>query len=212
LAGWKCARPVPGRILPGGSEAVLNFIATSIPGVYVVEPQRHQDDRGFFARTWCAREFAEHGLDPGLTQCSVSFNRKRGTLRGMHYQAPPHAEAKLVRCTRGRLFDVAADLRPDSSTFAKWVGVELSPENGRGLYIPKGLAHGFLTLADETEVAYFISAEFSPNHARGVRFDDPFLSIEWPAPIEVIAPRDREFPDVSPQRLEELRGLRAGSS
>jgi dTDP-4-dehydrorhamnose 3,5-epimerase len=195
------------RTVPARKRGPLNFVATSIPGVYVLEPQRHQDDRGFFARTWCPRELSEHGLDPGLAQCSVSFNRSRGTLRGMHYQAPPFAEAKIVRCTRGRLFDVAVDLRPGSNTFRRWIGAELTPENGRGLYIPEGFAHGFLTLADATEVAYYISVEYSPGHARGVRFDDPLLSIEWPAPIEVIAPRDREYPDLSAERLEELRGL-----
>ena len=184
----------------------LGFVATSLPGLFVIEQQRHEDERGFFARTWCSRELAEHGLDPRLAQCSVSFNRRRGTLRGMHYQAPPHAEVKIVRCARGRLFDVAVDLRPDSSTFRKWIGAELSPENGRGLYIPEGFAHGFLTLADETEVEYAISVEYSPAHARGVRFDDPLLAIDWPAPIEVIAARDREYPDLTAERLEELRG------
>ena len=173
----------------------------------MVEQERHADERGFFARTWCVREFTEHGLDPALAQCSVSFNRRRGTLRGLHYQAPPSAEVKLVRCTRGALFDVALDLRPDSPTFRAWVGVELTEADGRALYIPRGFAHGFLTLAEKTEVAYQISTPYAPEAARGIRWNDPFHRIEWPGPVEVIAPRDHGYPDVSVDRLQELRGL-----
>lgn len=187
----------------------MRFVETDVPGAWILEQERHADDRGFFARTWCARELAEHGLDPRLSQCSVSFNHRRGTLRGLHYQAPPRAEAKVVRCTRGALFDVAVDLRPDSPAFRRWVGVELTPENGRALYVPKGFGHGFLTLADSTEVAYEISEAYSPEHARGVRFDDPLLGIAWPGRVEVIAPRDRDYPDVAAGRLEELKGLLA---
>jgi dTDP-4-dehydrorhamnose 3,5-epimerase len=185
----------------------LNFLATDLPGIWLVEPVRHVDDRGHFARTWCTREFAQHGLDPRVVQCSTSYNVRRGTLRGMHYQAPPSAELKLVRCTRGAIFDVAADLRPDSSTFRRWVGFELTPENGRALYIPPGFAHGFLTLADSSEVAYQMSDFFEPGSARGLRWNDPILGIAWPAEPEVIAPRDRDYPDASPSALEELRGL-----
>jgi len=173
----------------------------------VVEQERHADERGFFARTWCAREFTEHGLDPALAQCSVSFNRRRGTLRGLHYQAPPSAEVKLVRCTRGALFDVALDLRPDSPTFRAWVGVELTEADGRALYIPREFAHGFLTLAEKTEVAYQISTPYAPEAARGIRWNDPFHRIEWPGLVEVIAPRDRDYPDLGIDRLQELRGL-----
>ena len=173
----------------------------------MIEPERHGDERGYFARTWCAREFADHGLEAGLAQCSLSFNHRRGTLRGLHYQAPPFAEVKLVRCTRGALFDVGVDVRPDSATFRKWVGVELTPENGRALYIPRGFAHGFLTLADATEVAYQISAEYSPAHGRGIRWNDPLLGIAWPGAVEMIAARDRDYADVDVERLEELRGL-----
>jgi dTDP-4-dehydrorhamnose 3,5-epimerase len=185
----------------------VRFIPTDVPGAFLLEQERHVDERGFFARTWCARELAEHGLEPRLSQCSVSFNHRKGTLRGLHYQAPPRAEVKVVRCTRGAIFDVAADLRPDSPGFRRWIGVELTPENGRALYIPRGFAHGFLTLADATEVAYDISEEYSPAHARGVRFDDAFLRVAWPAAVQVIAPRDRDYPDVAAERLEELRGL-----
>lgn len=187
----------------------MRFVPTDLPGAWLLEQERHADLRGYFARTWCARELAEHGLETRLSQCSVSFNHRRGTLRGLHYQAPPRAEVKIVRCTRGALFDVAVDLRPDSPGFRRWVGVELTPENGRALYIPAGFGHGFLTLADATEVLYEISEEYSPAHARGVRYDDPLLGIAWPAPVEVIAPRDRDYQDVTVDQLEELRGLGA---
>ncbi len=185
----------------------MRFVATALAGVYIVEQERHADERGFFARTWCAEEFAAHGLESRLAQCSVSFNHRRGTLRGLHYQAPPSAEVKLVRCTRGALYDVALDLRPGSPGFRRWLGVELSEANGRALYIPRGFAHGFLTLADATEVAYQMSTAYAPEAARGVRWDDPFFAISWPGPVEVIAPRDRDYPAVDPDRLQELRDL-----
>jgi dTDP-4-dehydrorhamnose 3,5-epimerase len=185
----------------------LRFLPTALPGTWLLEPERHADQRGHFARTWSARELVDHGLDGQLAQCSVSFNHQRGTLRGMHYQAPPFAEAKLVRCIRGALLDVALDLRPDSPCFGKHLAVELTPENGRALYIPKGFAHGFYTLADATEVEYFISAEHRPEAARGVRFDDPLFGIRWPGPVEVIAPRDRDYPDAHLEQFQELRGL-----
>jgi dTDP-4-dehydrorhamnose 3,5-epimerase len=185
----------------------VRFVPTTLGGAYVIEQERRADERGFFARTWCAQEFAAHGLEPGLAQCSVSFNHRRGTLRGMHYQAPPFAEVKLLRCTRGAVFDVAVDLRPDSPTFRKWVGVELTADDGRALYVPRGFAHGFYSLVDSTEVAYQISTEYRPDAARGVRWNDPLLGVAWPGPVEVIAPRDRDYPDVLLDRLEELRGL-----
>lgn len=173
----------------------MRFEATKIPGVVVVEPDRVEDERGFFARVWCRRDFAEHGLRPELAQCSISWNRRSGTLRGMHFQAAPHAEAKLVRVTRGAVFDVAVDLRPDSPTFRRWFGCELSESNRRMLYVPEGLAHGFLTLAEGTEVFYQISEFHHPEAARGVRFDDPAFAIEWPARPVVISERDRSYPD-----------------
>ncbi len=172
----------------------MYFEETRIPGVVLVRPERFEDARGHFARTWDGEVFARHGLNPAVAQCSVSFNRKRGTLRGMHYQAAPHEEAKLVRCTRGAVFDVAVDLRPDSPTRHRWVGAELTAENGVALYVPEGCAHGFLTLADDTEVFYMISAPYVPEAGRGVRYDDPAFGIEWPAPVHVIHDRDAGYP------------------
>jgi dTDP-4-dehydrorhamnose 3,5-epimerase len=185
----------------------VRFVPTILEGAFVVEQERHSDDRGFFARTWCAKTFARHGLEPALAQCSVSYNRRRGTLRGLHYQAPPSAEVKLVRCTRGALYDVMVDLRPDSPSFRRWVGVELTERDGRALYVPRGFAHGFYALADDTEVSYQISTPFDPEAARGVRWDDPFHGVAWPGPVAVIAPRDRDYPDLDAARLQELRGL-----
>ena len=174
----------------------MKFTLTKIAGVWLVEMERHADERGWFARTWCVEEFTRHGLNPRLAQCSASFNRRRGTLRGMHYQAAPHEEAKLVRCVRGAMFDVALDLRPGSATFKQWVGVELSPDNGRALYVPEGCAHGFQTLADDTEVLYQISAPWHPDSARGVRWNDPAFGIEWYSPKDAILnERDKSYPD-----------------
>lgn len=185
----------------------MHFLPTSLPGAFVIEPERSADARGFFARTWCAQEFRDHGLEPALAQCSVSFNARKGTLRGLHFQVPPHTEVKLVRCTRGALFDVAVDLRPDSPTFRQWVGVELTENDGRALYVPRGFAHGFLSLADGSEASYQISAPHVPEAARGVRWDDPFLGVEWPGPVAVMADRDRHYPDVDVAGLQALRGL-----
>jgi dTDP-4-dehydrorhamnose 3,5-epimerase len=185
----------------------VRFLPTSLAGVVLIEPERHHDERGFFARSWCAEEMAAQGLEGELAQCSVSFNYRRGTLRGLHYQAPPFAEVKLVRCTRGAVYDVAVDLRPDSPTFRGWVGVELTEDDGRALYIPRGFAHGFYALADASEVAYQISAPYRPEAARGVRWNDPFHAARWPGPVAVIAPRDRDYPDLDASRLQELRGL-----
>ena len=173
----------------------MRFAPTPLPGAFLIGLEERRDDRGFFARSFCAREFAEHGLDPRLVQISVSFNHRRGTVRGMHYQAEPFAETKIVRCLRGAMFDVAVDLRPESPTFRRWAGFELTPDNGRALYIPHGCAHGFQTLADDTEVQYFISREYSPDHGRGVRWDDPAFAIDWPEPMTVINERDRTYPD-----------------
>jgi dTDP-4-dehydrorhamnose 3,5-epimerase len=171
------------------------FHETDLAGVVIVEMQLLCDERGFFARSWCEREFREHGLNSELVQCSISFNKERGTLRGVHYQAAPNPEAKLVRCTRGSLYDVALDLRPDSSTYLKWTAAELSAENHRALYIPEGCAHGFLTLEDQTEVLYQMSEFYYPEAARGVRWNDPAFGIEWPGKVEVISERDRIYPD-----------------
>jgi dTDP-4-dehydrorhamnose 3,5-epimerase len=174
------------------------FEATPLPGAFVIEPERKHDERGYFARTFCAREFAEHGLNPAVAQCSVSFTPRRGTLRGLHYQRPPHAEAKLVRCVRGAVFDAIVDLRPESPTFRRHFGARLDADSGRALYVPEGFAHGFLTLTDDCEIAYQMSAAYSAPHAAGVRWDDPAFGIEWPEPVRVISERDRAYPDFRP--------------
>jgi dTDP-4-dehydrorhamnose 3,5-epimerase len=160
-----------------------------------MEPDRHADVRGYFARTFCEKDFVDHGLEPRISQCSVSFNRRKGTLRGMHYQAAPFEEVKVVRCNRGAIYDVIIDLRPASPAFKKWFGVRLDEQNGHMLYIPKGFAHGFQTLGDDTEVFYQMSQVFSPQHARGVRWNDPAFSIEWPEDERIILDRDRNYPD-----------------
>jgi dTDP-4-dehydrorhamnose 3,5-epimerase len=177
----------------------MKITETKLEGAFLIEPERIEDERGFFARTWSQKEFAERGLDPGLVECSTSFNRTAGTLRGMHYQAAPHAEVKLVRCTAGAVFDCIVDLRRSSPTFKHWVAVELTAENRLALYIPKGMAHGFLTREDGSEILYQISAPHVAASARGVRWDDPAFAIEWPGPIQVMSERDRNFPDFNPQ-------------
>lgn len=174
----------------------MTFQETRLPGVFEIGLAMNSDERGFFARSWCQKEFEEHGLNPKLVQCNVSFNERKGTMRGLHYQAAPHAEAKLVRCTMGAIYDVVVDLRPQSPAFKEWIGVTLSAENRQMLYIPEGCAHGFLTLEDNTEVFYQMSEFYHPESARGVRWDDPAFKIEWPAPVEVISERDRTYPDV----------------
>jgi dTDP-4-dehydrorhamnose 3,5-epimerase len=171
------------------------FTATDVEGVWVIEPECHEDERGFFARIWDAAEFEERGLSAALAQCSLSFNHRRGTLRGLHYQEAPHAEVKLVRCTSGAIFDVAVDLRRDSRSFRRWFGVDLSAENRSALYVPEGCAHGFLTLTDDAEVTYQISTPYAPSAGRGVRFDDPAFGIEWPGDVVVVNERDRSYDD-----------------
>jgi len=171
------------------------FLHTELAGAMIVELETQVDQRGFFARSWCAREFEAQGLNPKIVQCSVSYNEKRGTLRGMHYQAEPHPEAKLVRCTRGAIHDVIIDLRPDSETYTRWLGVDLTESNHRMLYVPEGFAHGFQTLSDGTEVFYQMSAFYEPDCARGVRWNDPHFAIQWPLTDPIISPRDQKFPD-----------------
>lgn len=171
------------------------FHSTKLPGVFEIHLEPKADERGFFARSWCQKEFESNGLNPRLVQCNVSFNTHKGTLRGMHYQAAPYAEAKLVRCTRGAVYDVALDLRPHSPTFKHWVAAVLSAANRRMLYIPEGCAHGFLTLEDETEVFYQMSKFYNAESGRGVRWNDPAFQIAWPGDVEVISERDRTYPD-----------------
>jgi dTDP-4-dehydrorhamnose 3,5-epimerase len=173
------------------------FLETKLPGVRVIEPERCEDERGFFARTYCQKEFAAQGVPTELAQCNLSFNRKRGTLRGMHFQTPPREEAKLVRCTMGALYDVVLDLRPDSPTYTQWISVELTAENRRMLFIPKGCAHGFQTLEDNTEVFYQMSAFYAPSCAAGIRWNDPVFQIDWPLPNPILSARDAGFPDFS---------------
>lgn len=173
----------------------MKFTETPLAGAYVIELEPHGDERGYFARTWCRAEFETRGLNPRLEQCSTSFNRRRGTLRGLHYQAAPYEEAKLVRCARGSLYDLIVDLRPRSESFKKWFAVELSAKNLRMLYIPEGFAHGFQTLEDETEVLYQISQVYQPEYARGVRWDDPLFDFRWPIAERVMSERDQSFPD-----------------
>jgi dTDP-4-dehydrorhamnose 3,5-epimerase len=178
----------------GLERKAMIFVETELAGAYLVELEKREDERGFFARLWCEREFATHGLTSRLAQVSLSFNRRRGTLRGMHYQAAPYEESKMVHCVRGAIYDVIIDLRVGSHTHAKWFGVELSADNRRGVFVPAGFAHGFLTLTDDAEVLYHISHPYVAAAARGVRFDDPAFGIRWPIAIEVIAERDRNWP------------------
>lgn len=173
----------------------LKFTPTPLQGVFVIEIESLEDERGFFARTWDKEEFKKQGLNSELIQCSISFNKKKGTLRGMHFQAKPYEEDKVVTCTRGGIFDVVVDLRPQSATFKKWFGLELSESNRKQLYIPAGTAHGFQTLTDMAEVHYQISQMFQKDHAGGVRWNDPAFGIHWPMAVSVISERDKNFPD-----------------
>lgn len=157
----------------------MKFIETGLKGAYMIETEPISDNRGFFARSWCEQEFRDYGLNPNLVQCNISFNTKKGTLRGMHYQIKPHEEAKLVRCTQGSIYDVIIDIRSESNTFKQWFGVELTAKNHKMLYIPEGFAHGFQTLEDDTEVFYQMSNFYHPECARGIRFDDPSFGIKW---------------------------------
>ena len=175
----------------------MKFTETELAGAWFVDVEPHSDERGFFARTWCRREFEEHGIDSDFVQASVSYNRVTGTLRGMHFQRAPFDETKLVRCVSGAIYDVIVDLRRDGATFGRWLGVELSAANRRALLVPKGFAHGFVTLADNSEVFYQISAFYTPGHAGGLRYDDPALGIDWPVPVRVINDKDRSWPDFS---------------
>jgi dTDP-4-dehydrorhamnose 3,5-epimerase len=174
---------------------ILVFSETALKGAFVIEPERHEDFRGFFARTFCRREFADRGLAPDVEQSSISFNPRKGTLRGMHYQEAPCEEVKVVRCTMGRIYDVIIDLRPESPTYRKHFAVELSAENRKMIYIPRGFAHGFQTLEDNAEVLYQMSDSYAPEHARGVRWNDPAFGIAWPPAERIIHERDQSYPD-----------------
>ena len=184
----------------------MKFHPARLPGAWLIEIDRLEDERGFFARSFCQREFQEHGLDPTVAQCNISQNRLKGTLRGMHFQLPPFAEAKLVRCTRGAIYDAIIDLRPASPAFLGWQAFELSAADYRMLYVPKGFAHGFLTLQDDSEVFYQMSEFYDPQAGRGVRWDDPLFGIEWPAPVRCISPKDAAYPDSTREDFAALRG------
>ncbi len=172
----------------------MRFTLTPLADALLVDPERHEDERGYFARSFCADEFWAQGLPTVFHQHNVSYNRLRGTIRGMHFQMAPHEEPKVVRCTRGAVHDAIIDLRRDSSTFKQWFGVGLTERNGRALYVPPGVAHGFQTLLDDTEVLYLMGARYAPDCARGVRWDDPAFGIRWPLEVTVISERDRDFP------------------
>jgi dTDP-4-dehydrorhamnose 3,5-epimerase len=183
----------------------MKFIETDLADAFLIEVEPSQDERGFFARSFCRREFEAHGLDPALVQCNISYNRRSGTLRGMHFQRPPFEETKVVRCTSGAIFDVIVDLRPDSRTFMRHVAVELTAENRRQLYVPKGFAHGFQTLTDDSEVFYQMSDFYVAEATAGLRWNDPLLNIRWPREVTVISPRDAAYADF--QGIEDHRRL-----
>jgi dTDP-4-dehydrorhamnose 3,5-epimerase len=172
----------------------MHFRETALLGAYIIELDKRVDDRGFFARTWCQKEFAAHGLMTSFVQCNLSANAEAGTLRGLHYQKSPHQEAKLVQCVRGAIYDVIVDLRADSPTFRQWIAVELRPDLGRMLYVPEDFAHAYQTLEPDSEVSYMVSAFYEPSAGAGLRYDDPALSITWPRPVTRVSTQDRTWP------------------
>ena len=174
------------------------FRETTLKGAFVIEMEKFEDKRGFFARAWCQKEVEANGLISRVAETNISFSKRRGTLRGMHYQVAPYEQVKLVRCTRGIIYDVIIDMRPNSPTFRKWTGVELTAENYIMFYVPEHFAHGFQTLEDDTEVTYQVSQFYSPESERGVRYDDPVFQVEWPLPVEVISEKDIAWPYCSP--------------
>ena len=176
----------------------MKFVPTPLGGAYVIELEPSFDERGFFARSWSAEEFKDRGLAARMAQCSISFNTRKGTLRGMHYQSEPHAEAKVVRCSAGAMYDVLVDLRRGSPTYCRWFGVELSADNRKLLYVPEGIGHGFQTLTDNTEIFYQISQDYRSDASRGVRWSDPAFAIDWPIANPILSERDRSFPDYTP--------------
>ncbi len=177
----------------------MKFHETKLQGAWVIELEKFEDSRGFFARAWCQKEFEDHGLVSRVVQANDSFNRKAGTLRGMHYQTAPYEETKLVRCTSGALYDVIVDLRPDSPTYKRWFGVELTARNYKMLYVPANFAHGFITLEDNTEAIYFVSEFYTPGAEKGLRWNDPAFNIEWPRAADVISDKDAAWPDFTGQ-------------
>ncbi|MGE0405785.1 MAG: dTDP-4-dehydrorhamnose 3,5-epimerase [Candidatus Korobacteraceae bacterium] len=177
------------------------FTETKLKKSFIIEPERRSDERGFFARVWCTREFQEHGLTPRAVQSNMSYNYGRGTLRGMHFQREPHGEAKLIRCVRGAIYDVILDLRPESPTYTQWIGVELTQDNRKLLYVPEGFGHGFITLTDDTEVFYHVSEFYHPESEGGIRWNDPAFQVEWPLEPRIISEKDRSWPDFKVRQL-----------
>jgi len=173
----------------------MKFTSTKLKGAYIIDVEKREDERGFFARTFCANEFTRYDLETKFVQANMSFNYKKGTLRGMHFQKSPYEEDKLVRCTKGSLFDVIIDLRTESPTFKQWVGVELTEENRRALFVPKGFAHGFITLEDNTEINYLVTQFYTPEADSGVRFNDPAFNIQWPTEVTSVSEKDKNHPD-----------------
>lgn len=170
------------------------FTEIELAGAYIIDIEQIADERGFFARSWCRQEFLKMELETRMEQCNISYNRKKGTLRGMHYQVFPHQETKLVRCTRGHIYDVIVDLRQDSATYKKWFGVDLTAMNRRMLYVPEGFAHGYQTLEDDTEIFYQVSASYFPQSEKGIRWDDPAVGIQWPLSCPIVSPKDNCWP------------------
>jgi dTDP-4-dehydrorhamnose 3,5-epimerase len=181
----------------------MRFLKTKIQGVWLIEPDFHKDVRGHFFRAWCSQEFSDHGIDFVPVQANLGFSKQVGTVRGMHFQAEPAAEAKLVRCTRGTIFDVALDLRPNSPTFREWFGLELKAEDGRMLYLPEGCAHGYQTIEDQTEMYYMTSQHYTPTAVRGVRFNDPMVTIDWPLDVTSVSEQDQAWPLLGYNRLND---------
>jgi len=173
----------------------VQFTETKLKGAFIIEIEKLEDDRGFFARSWCRKEFESHGLTAGVVQANVSYNHQKGTLRGMHYQIEPYQECKLIRCTRGAVYDVIIDLRPDSPTYKQWTGVELTADNYTMFFVPQDFAHGFQTLMDETEITYQVSQFYTPGSEKGIRFDDRSFNIQWPLDVTIISDKDRTWPD-----------------
>jgi dTDP-4-dehydrorhamnose 3,5-epimerase len=201
--GPRAEKPKPSthRLLgTNGSGRDMKFHETELSGAYIIEPEKREDDRGFFARSWCQKEFEQHGLIPRVVQANISHNKKKGTLRGMHYQAAPYEETKLVRCTRGAIYDVIIDVRPASPTYRKWLGVELTAGNYKMLYVPEGFAHGFQTLEDDSEVVYQVSQFYTPGFERGVRWNDTAFQIEWPLAPTTMSDKDASWVDFTGQR------------
>jgi dTDP-4-dehydrorhamnose 3,5-epimerase len=171
------------------------FTETALKGAFILEVKQLEDERGFFGRTWCKKEMEDHGLNGNVVQANMSYNKKKGTVRGMHFQNPPYAETKLIRCTKGAIYDVIIDLRKDSPTYKQWIGVELTEQNHKMLYVPENFAHGFITLEDNTEVAYQVTQYYTPGAEGGIRWDDPSFTIQWPVPVELVSDKDQNHPD-----------------